>query len=89
MEKYLRRQSFLEQALGMYDPGIYLPSSTLLPTEYSQPTGKWSHHFFTLYIWLILVGISLLVLTWTGAHIKKDDSLTNKTEQIEGGKSNG
>lgn len=54
-----------ERALSMHDPGVFLAAVPLLPSEYSQTKWKWSHHFHTLYVWLILVAVSLLILTWT------------------------
>ena len=78
-----------ERALSMHDSGIYLADGPLLPLEYSRTNRKWSDHFHTLYVWLILVAVSLLILTWTCPEPKKKLSSNIKTEQIKGGKENG
>jgi hypothetical protein len=78
-----------ERALGMYDRGIYLADTSLLPTEYSHTKRKWSDHFCTLCVWLILVAVSLFILTWTCPNSAKDFSTNVKTEQVNGGNNNG
>jgi len=75
-----------ERALGMHDSGVYLTEKLLLPLEYSRMNRKWSDHFHTLYVWLLLVAVSLLILTWTCPEQKRDLSTAIKTEQIKGGK---
>jgi hypothetical protein len=79
----------VERALGMYDSGVYFTDSALLPPEYGLTNRKWSHHFFTLYVWLAVTAVSLLYLTWTRPLTEKEVSPTNKIEEIKGGKSNG
>lgn len=78
-----------ERALGMHDSGVYLKDAPLLPTEYTHRKRKWSDHFCTLSVWLILVAISLLMLTWTCPNSTKNLSPNNKTEHVNGGKENG
>jgi len=78
-----------ERALGMHDPGVYLPDTPLLPKEYSQTHRKWSDHFFTLCVWLIVVAVSLFILTWTCPNSTKNPSSSIKTQQIKGEKYNG
>ena len=78
-----------ERALGMHDPGVYLADEPLLPLEYSRTNRKWSDHFHTLYAWLILVAMSLLILTWTCPGPKKNHSPSIKIGQIKGEKQNG
>ena len=78
-----------ERALGMYDSGVYLADCTLLPEEYSHTKRKWSEHFHTLYVWLILVAVSLLILTWTCSEPIINPSSKVKIEKINGGKENG
>ena len=78
-----------EHALGMHDSGVYLTEESLLPFEYSRANRKWSDHFHTLYAWLILVAVSLLILTWTCPKPKKNLSINIKTEQIKGEQQNG
>ena len=78
-----------ERALGMHDSGVYLADGPLLPTEYSRMNRKWSDHFHTLYVWLILVALSLLILTWTCPGPAENHSSNVKPEQVNGGKDNG
>ena len=78
-----------ERALGMHDPGVYLEDTSLLPAKYSNTKKKWSDHFHTLYVWLILVALSLLILTWTCPTQQEDLKQNSKTEQLKGGKENG
>ncbi len=78
-----------ERALGMYDPGMYLADTPLLPREYSHAKRKWSDHFCTLCVWVILVAVSLLVLTWACPNTSENPSTKAKTEQVKGGNDNG
>jgi hypothetical protein len=78
-----------ERALGMHDTGVYLEDSPLLPAEYSDTNKKWSDHFHTIYVWLILVSLSLFILTWTCPAPEQNFKQNTKTEQLEGGKDNG
>lgn len=78
-----------ERALGMHDSGAYLADDPLLPTEYSHARRKWSDHFCTLCVWLILVALSLFILTWTCPNPSKNLSTKAKTEQVKGGNDNG
>ena len=79
-----------ESSLGMHDPGIYLTDGPLLPTEYSRTHRRWSEHFHTLYVWLILVAVSLLILTWTCSEQGKRIPTNIKKENIiKGGQKNG
>jgi len=72
-----------EHALGMYESGVYLEVVSLLPKEYRQLKGKWSDHFYTLYMWLILVAIALLILTWTTPKPMEDLVTQVKIEQLK------
>nr|MBC8361657.1 hypothetical protein [Candidatus Desulfatibia profunda] len=78
-----------ESALGMHDTDAYLEGKSLLPREYSQTDRKWSDHFCTLCVWLILVALSLFILTWTCPDPAKNHSSNIKTQQIKGEKNNG
>jgi len=55
----------VEDALGLFDSGVYLDDRSVLPAAYKATTGKWRHHFRILFAWLLLTAISLLALTWT------------------------
>ena len=69
-----------ERALGMHDDGVFSSDDPLLPKEYTLTKRRWSDHFHTLYGWVILVGISLLILTWTCEDPSKKVSPDIKTE---------
>ncbi|MEA3471498.1 MAG: hypothetical protein U9R24_07255 [Thermodesulfobacteriota bacterium] len=73
-----------EQAFQMHDSGIYLKDAPLLPSEYSNAKTKWSDHFCTLCVWLIIVALSLLILTWTCPEPPHKQASAKKIEQIEG-----
>lgn len=78
-----------ERALGMHEPGIYLNDQSLLPAEYSTTERKWSDHFFTLCVWLILVAMALFILTWSCPNPTKKLSPKINTEKVKGVRSNG
>jgi|GEM_PF-893914 len=79
-----------EQALGMYETGIYLKKESLLSAAYKRTNSKWNDHFSTLCIWLCVVALSLLVLAWTcPEHTKIGLSPVKKIEKIKGDKKNG
>lgn len=77
-----------ERALLMHEPGVYLTDEPLLPEEYKNTEKKWSDHFRTIYAWLILVALSLVILTWSCPNAERQDTTINKTEQIKGGYKN-
>jgi hypothetical protein len=81
-----------EEALGMYESGIFLKEDSLLPASYTykHTNSKWNDHFSTLCIWLCVIAASLLVLAWTCP--EKDNtgvSFDKKIEKIKGDKKNG
>ena len=75
-----------ERALYMHDSGVYLADAALLPAEYNKTKTRWSDHFCTLCIWLVVVAVSLLILTWTCPEPIHKHATTTKIEQIKGGK---
>ena len=79
-----------EQALGMYEIGIYLQEDSLLPEAYKRTKGKWNDHFSTLCVWLCFVALSLLILAWTCPdHAGNKVSSEKKIEHIKGDIKNG
>jgi protein-S-isoprenylcysteine O-methyltransferase Ste14 len=54
-----------ERALKMYKKGVYLPDESLLPETYGKIKTKWTDHFCTLCIWLVVLAFSLILLTWS------------------------
>ena len=78
-----------ERALEMHKSDVYLKDVPLLPSEYNQKKRKWSDHFRTIYVWLILVALSLIVLTWSCPGTVKEIPSNIKTENIKGVQNNG
>ena len=54
-----------ERSLEMHETGAYVAECPLLPAVYAKNNRRWSDHFNTLIIWLSIVGVSLILLTWT------------------------
>jgi len=54
-----------ERGLGMHNAGVFIAEEALLPSEYNDNKSRWSDHFCTLCIWLVVVLISLILLTWS------------------------
>lgn len=79
-----------EQALGLYEEGIYLADSSLFSQEYRSPTKKWSDHFSTISVWLLTVAVSLQLLIWM-APTPVDPAAQQKItiEHVKGEKNNG
>lgn len=78
-----------ERALGMHEPGVYLAERSLLPKEYCQTKCRWSDHFRTLSLWLLIVAASLLILTWSGPCATQAPNGKASTQTSTGGKQNG
>ena len=75
-----------ERALGMHESGVYFKEAALLPKEYAGAKPKWSDHFCCLFVWILLIGISLLALTWTSGHCDRANKPESTAVQEEGGK---
>jgi len=78
-----------EQALGMYEEGIYLLDRSLLPPAYCCSGWRWSDHFCTLSVWLVTVATSLLILTWMAPEPVKVHANITQIEQLKGEKDHG
>ena len=80
-----------EKALGLHRPGFYLEDELMLPQGYKDTSRRWNGHFSTLCVWLAVVMVSLLVLTWAGPENGRALPEGQKTEQklVDGGKQNG
>ena len=79
----------IEEALGLHQDNCYLKESSLLPTDYRSTKHKWTDHFSTLLIWLALLAISILVLTWAGPCQTADVSKAIEIQQPTKGTKNG
>jgi len=73
----------------MHEPGTYLRDKSLLPAEYGNTKRKWSDHFSTLCIWLVLVAMALFILTWSCPNPAKELSSLINTEKVKGVRNNG
>ncbi|MBT3256933.1 MAG: hypothetical protein HN366_10805 [Deltaproteobacteria bacterium] len=73
-----------ERALGMFDSGLYLSNESLLPASYATPRERWCNHFNTLCVWLCIIVLALLVLTWTSPEQSTVDPIKNKIEAMKG-----
>ncbi len=74
----------IERALGMYEKGFYLQDVSLLPAQYGHTIPKWSHDSCTLPIWLTVVAVALLILTWTTPCSRKQQSEPTQPQQQTG-----
>ncbi len=54
-----------ERSLKMYETGAYIAERSLLPDAYAKNNRRWSDHFNTLIVWLSIITVSLIILTWT------------------------
>lgn len=54
-----------EKSLKMYESEAYIGECSLLPEVYAGKNRRWSDHFNTLIVWLSIVILSLVILTWT------------------------
>jgi hypothetical protein len=79
----------IEEALGLHQENCYLKDSPLLPTDYRSTKRRWTDHFSTLLIWLALIAISLLVLTWAGPCQTADVSKVPEIQHSTKGTKNG
>lgn len=70
-----------ERLLKMYEPGSYVKDCTILPKAYSQNKHRWSDHFNTLIVWISIVVLSLVILTWTCPQPPASDSQAVQTNE--------
>ncbi len=75
-----------ERALGMFDKGLYLSNESLLPVLYATPRERWCNHFNTLCVWLCIIALALLLLTWTCPTHNAVNPSKNKMENSKGEK---
>ena len=71
-----------EKALGLFDKDLFLKDTFILPSEYRGTNTKWSDHFSTLCVWLAIVAIALLILTWSPTHSKTQPHGKTKIQHI-------
>lgn len=76
-----------ERALSMHSAGVFLAETPLLPEAYGKIDKRWSDHFRTVYVWLILVALTLVVLTWSSPGLEKPSPQGNNIEKKHEGES--
>jgi hypothetical protein len=54
----------IEQALGCYTKNLYCENKVLFPDSYKDFNNKRTWHFRSLYIWVSLITVSLIVIIW-------------------------
>ena len=54
----------IERALGLYKNGEYIDGDFLYPSEYSGAGKKDTSHFQSLYIWLGVISLFLVMFIW-------------------------
>jgi hypothetical protein len=79
----------VEDALGMHTAGVFLANEPLLSPQYRQTRARWSDHFNTLFVWIVVVAAALLVLTWSRALVHAGGSPDHKPKTIIGETTNG
>ncbi len=70
-----------EKSLELYETGVYLKECPLLPDAYAQNSHRWSDHFNTLIVWLSIVILSLVILTWTCPQAPAENLQTIQTQE--------
>lgn len=80
----------IEDALGCYDEGVFCKDKRLYPSEYKKEESCWRRffysHFTTLYFWIAILYIAVIILIWINPNkdvlASKQDALGNN-QQIE------
>ncbi len=70
-----------ERSLKMFEPGTFNAECALLPESYSENNQEWSDHFNTLIIWISIVILSLVILTWTCPQTPAADPQAIQTQE--------
>lgn len=71
-----------EKALGLFETGLFLEDASILPSEYQGIKIRWSDHFSTLCLWLGIVAVALLILTWSPTYTGVQPETKNKIEHV-------
>jgi len=85
----LQRQARLEEALGLFSKGPDGTMEPILPESYKKAGRRspWTKHYKGLVVWLILLVISLVSLTWAcPTPIEESSQVTGSPTQVEGGR---
>jgi len=72
----------VEQALGLFEKGTYLPEQSVLPAVYTNTKPSWSHDSRTLPVWATLVALILIVLIWATPGAKRPDAPCKQTQPV-------
>lgn len=75
----------LETILKLHEQNSYGIAESVLPPKYSNMKRKWTGHFETLYVIVLVVFITLILLTWTNPckHMSTDSSGVADTKQTK------
>lgn len=65
----------LEEALGCYRSNEYCDNEPLFPEDYKNLKRKGTWHFISLYIWISLISVLLIIFIWF-------DPICNVTKHI-------
>lgn len=75
----------LETALKLHEQDFYCIHERILPASFAEEKNKWTHHFKTLYIFIITVFIALIILTLTnpGKHRSSGARVPSDPNQMQ------
>ena len=83
----------IEQALGCYEENKYLKAKSLFPPEYADDyrNNTWPHkilanlnnHFMSLYVWIVLVVITILATVWLQPYQSKHKSYASPQTTVQ------
>ena len=59
----------IEEALGCYKLNEYCDKKPLFPPEYKNLRRKMTWHFISLYIWVSLISVLLIVFIWLDPYV--------------------
>lgn len=78
-----------ERSLGMHDKGTFLKDLPLLPEAYAENRRRWGDHFNTLILWVSIVALALILLTWTSPQVPAATTPSFQNEKTKEANPNG
>jgi len=54
----------IEETLGCYEKGVYVGEDSLFPENYKDLSNKETSHFASIYVWLAVMGLALILMIW-------------------------